>query len=239
MSVELHSQEWSFSIIKNERKSDMSKTKAVLFDLDGTLIDTEKYYQQIWPKSVEHFGVTMTREQALSLRSLGRPFAPQRFAEWYGEDFDYQASREYRTKLFNELVATQGINLKPGVEETLSWLKEKGILIATATATDEERTTRFLKSAGVFDYFDRICCASHVKEGKPAPYLYLYAVEQVGVPKENCIAVEDAPNGVRSAHAAGITTCYIPDTVDDEPEIRGLFDHKLKILTDLKEYIEL
>ena len=68
----------------------MNHIHAVIFDLDGTLIDTEKYYRICWPKAVEHFGYTMTDEQALSLRSLGRPYAPERFREWYGEDFDYE-----------------------------------------------------------------------------------------------------------------------------------------------------
>ncbi len=212
--------------------------KAVLFDLDGTLIDTERYYQIIWPKTVEHFGYKMTKEQALQLRSLGRPFAPARFREWYGDDFDYHEVREYRKKLFEEYIKKEGISLKPGAKEILEWLKEREIIISTATATDEERTERYLKKVGLYDYFDKICCATMVKEGKPRPDIYLYAAEQVGVPKENCIAVEDAPNGVRAASAAGIKTIYIPDQNDDEEEVKGLYYKKLDSLLDLKNVIE-
>ncbi len=216
----------------------MAEIKAVLFDLDGTLIDTEKYYQRVWPLSVEHFGYTMTREQALQLRSLGRPFAPEKFKEWYGDDFDYTKVRTYRKQLFEEVIAKEGIQLKDGVEDILKWLKKKGILISTATATDEERTTRYLKKVGLFEYFDKICCATQVKEGKPKPDLYLYAADQVGVPRENCIAVEDAPNGVKSAHDAGIKTIYIPDTNDDETEVSGLYYKKINSLKYLKDIIE-
>lgn len=208
--------------------------KAVLFDLDGTLIDTEKYYQIIWPKAVEHFGYTMTREQTLQLRSFGRPFAPRKFKEWYGEDFDYDKVRAYRKEIFEELIAKEGIQLKPGAKEILKWLKDRGILISTATATDEERTERYLKKVGLFEYFDKICCATQVKEGKPSPDIYIYAAEQIGVPKENCIAVEDAPNGVRSAVAAGIPTIYIPDQNDDSAEIGDLYYKKLNDLSELK-----
>jgi DNA helicase-2/ATP-dependent DNA helicase PcrA len=214
------------------------EVEAVLFDLDGTLIDTERIYQTIWPKAVEHFGYSMTREQTLQLRSLGRPFAPQRFKEWYGEDFDYQKVREYRKQLFEEYIKEEGISLKPGAEEILKWLKGQGILISTATATDEERTERYLKKVGLFDYFDKICCATMVKEGKPKPDLYLYACEQVGVPKENCIAVEDAPNGVRSATAARIKTIYIPDQNDDEEELKGLYYKKLGSLYELQNFMQ-
>ena len=208
--------------------------KAVLFDLDGTLIDTEKYYQKIWPAAVAHFGYEMTREQTLQLRSYGRPFAPLKFKEWYGEDFDYDKVRAYRKEIFEELVAKEGIQLKPGAKEILKWLKERGILVSTATATDEERTERYLKKVGLYDYFDKICCATQVKEGKPSPDLYIYAAKQIGVSKENCIAVEDAPNGVRSATSAGISTIYIPDQNDDSDEIGHLYYKKLDSLLDLK-----
>ncbi len=213
----------------------MAEIKAVLFDLDGTLIDTEKYYQRVWPMAVAHFGYEMTRQQALQLRSFGRPFAPLKFKEWYGEDFDYPKVREYRKKLFEEVIAAEGLHLKEGALDILKWLKERNILISTATATDEERTTRYLKKVGIFDYFDKICCATQVKEGKPSPDLYIYAAQQVGVPKENCIAVEDAPNGVRSSQAAGIKTIYIPDTNDDSDDIEGLYYKKFRNLYDIKE----
>ncbi len=209
--------------------------KAVLFDLDGTLIDTERIYQTVWPKALADFGYTITREQTLQLRSLGRPFAPARFKEWFGEDFDYAKVRAHRKELFEEIIAVEGIPLKPGAEDILKFLKEKGVIISTATATDEERTTRYLSKVGLLEYFDKICCATQVKEGKPKPDLYLYAAEQVGVPKENCIAVEDAPNGVRSAAAAGIKTVYIPDQNDDEEEVAGLYYLRMENLTDLKK----
>lgn len=212
--------------------------KAVLFDLDGTLIDTEKIYQQVWPRTVEHFGFHMTKEQVLKLRSLGRPFAPEQFKEWYGEGFDYVKARAYRKVLFEEIIARDGIGLKEGAREILEWLKDRNILIATATATDEERTGRYLEKVGLLSYFDKICCATMVNEGKPKPDIYLYAASEVGVPKENCIAVEDAPNGVRSASAAGIKTIYIPDTFDDEEEIKGLYYKKFSSLLDLKKVIE-
>ncbi|WP_408071612.1 HAD family hydrolase [Butyrivibrio sp. JL13D10] len=212
--------------------------KAVLFDLDGTLIDTERIYQIVWPQTIEHFGYKMTRQQALQLRSLGRPFAPEKFREWYGDDFDYHEAREYRKKLFEDIIKKEGISLKPGAKEILSYLKDRGILISTATATDEERTERYLKKVGLFEYFDKICCATMVKEGKPKPDIYLYAADKVGVPKENCLAVEDAPNGVRSASSAGIKTIYIPDQNDDEDEIKGLYYKKIGSLLELKNIIE-
>ena len=93
--------------------------KAVLFDMDGTLIDTEKYYRIFWPKALEAYGYTMTDEQALTMRSLGRPFAPRQLKDWYGEDFDYYVVRDKRKEMMEETLDRDGIKCKPGAVELL------------------------------------------------------------------------------------------------------------------------
>ena len=115
--------------------------KAVLFDMDGTLIDTEKYYRICWPKAMAHFGYEMSDEQALSMRSLGQPFAPAHLKEMFAdENLDYPAIRAYRKELMEEYLAKNGIEIKRGAVELLNFLKEKKIRRAVATATDMERT---------------------------------------------------------------------------------------------------
>lgn len=199
--------------------SETGKVHAVIFDLDGTLIDTEKYYRKCWPEAVEHFGYTMTDEQALSLRSLGRPYAPQRFKEWYGEDFDYEKVRAYRKERMEYYLKTYGITLKPGAKEILQWLGEHHIVTALATANDRERAERYLKKIGLYEYFDRVISADMVACGKPAKDIYAYACEQLKELPEHCMAVEDSPNGAMSAIAAGCKTVYIPDQTPVEEEL--------------------
>ena len=129
--------------------------KAVLFDMDGTLIDTEKYYRICWPKAMAHFGYEMSDEQALSMRSLGQPFAPAHLKEMFAdENLDYPAIRAYRKELMEEYLAKNGIEIKRGAIELLNFLKEKKIRRAVATATDMERTERYLKQIGLYPYFD-------------------------------------------------------------------------------------
>lgn len=210
--------------------------QAVIFDMDGTLIDTEKYYRKCWPEAFAAFGYTMTDEQVLAIRSLGRPFAPRQFREWFGEDLDYEAVRNRRKELVAACIARHGIETKPGAATLLQLLKQKGILTAVATATDLTRTEAYLKQVGLYEYFDRLISATMVPEGKPSPYVYAYACEQIGVAPEHCFAVEDSPNGVLSAYRAGCKVIMVPDATEPDEALRSCLFACEKSLAEIGKY---
>jgi DNA helicase-2/ATP-dependent DNA helicase PcrA len=212
--------------------------KAVLFDLDGTLTDTEKFYQRAWPEALEHFGYKTEPWMPLELRSLGRPFAPARFKEWFGEDFDYASVREYRKGLIEDIIRENGIPLKPGAKEILAWLREQKIFTALVTANDYKRAERYLKQIDLFDYFDKIICANMVKQGKPAPDIYAYACSELGLAPSETFAVEDSPNGVTSAYLAGCKVIMVPDLTQPDEELSQKIYKKIDKLMDLKSLIE-
>lgn len=215
----------------------MGRIQAILFDMDGTLIDTECFYRRCWPMALKAFGYHMTDEQALSMRSLGRPFAPERLKEWFGEELDYWAVRDKRKELMEEMVAAEGIRLKPGAIELLTKLRQRGITAAVVTATDLERANRYLEMLGLLPYFDRVISATQVKQGKPAPDIYTFACRELGLMPKTCIAVEDSPNGVWSAHGAGCQVIMVPDQTQPDEALEKLLFKALPNLADIAEYI--
>ena len=215
----------------------MSNIKAVIFDFDGTLIDTEKYYRVAWPAAAKHFGYDMSDEQSLLLRSLGQPFAPAQFKEWFGPDCNYEEIKNYRKKLMNDILEKNGIELKPGAMEILNYLKSNGFLTAMATANPYDRTVKYLKQLELYDYFDKIICATMVKEGKPSPDVYDYSCKELNLSPDECIAVEDSPNGVLSAYRAGCKVIMIPDQSQPDEKLSRCLYAKCDTLSDIKNYL--
>ena len=129
-----------------------------------------------------------------------------------------------------ESLQKNGIELKKGAIELLEFLKTKKIKRAIATATDEERATRYLKQIGLYPYFDKIICATMVKSGKPSPDIYQYACRQLELMPQECMAVEDSPNGVMSAYCAGCKVVLVPDQSEPEEELKDKLEYLAEFL---------
>lgn len=215
------------------KKEELIMINAVIFDMDGVLIDTEKYLVKFWCQAANEFGFPMKPEHGLMIRSLAGKYAEPKLKEIFGEDFDYKKIRERRKELMENHISLHGIEKKAKVDELLKYLKEKHLKTAVATATDEKRAKRYLEQIGIYDKFDRVICATMVENGKPKPDVYLYACEQIGEKPENCIAIEDSPNGVISAVTAGLRTIMVPDLSEPDSKIEALLYKKVKNLGEL------
>lgn len=192
--------------------------KAVIFDMDGLMLDTEKLLVRFWCEAASSMGYAMTREHALLLRSCSRKLAAPKLKEWFGEDCDYQTVRNLRVKLMKEYTDKYGVEKKAGLDTLLDYLSKNNLRAAVATATNEKRAAEYLKPLGIYDKFDAIICGNMLENGKPCPDIYLYACERLGLKPENCMALEDSPNGVQSASSAGCITVMVPDLTPPEKE---------------------
>ena len=189
---------------------------AVLFDMDGLVLDTEKLYTRFWQEAARACGYPMTKEQALGMRSLNRGAGLAKMQSYFGPEVDYDFIRQKRIELMDAYVEKEGVTLKPGIYELLGFLKERGLKTAIATSSPMERTVLYLTSVGLQNSFDELVSGYMVEKGKPEPDIYLYAAKKLGAEPCNCMVLEDSPAGILAAYRAGCVPVMVPD--QDEPD---------------------
>ncbi|MDD6645127.1 MAG: HAD family phosphatase [Oscillospiraceae bacterium] len=212
------------------------KIKGVIFDMDGVLLNSEVLYQRFWLEALHYYGYPAKKEHILALRSLTGKNAELKLKSFFGDSLDYERVKNKRIVLMDEYVRKNGVEIKKGADEILPYLKEKGIKIALATSSPYERAQEHLGMAGLFKYFDQCVCGGMVKNSKPQPDIYILASEKLGLKPCECIAVEDSPNGVKSAVNAGCKTVMIPDLT---PCTEDLKKDLFALCTDLTEIKDL
>ena len=222
---------------RTSRYVDRMKPAAVIFDMDGTLIDSEKLNLRFWRQAAKMHGIDMMDEDILYIRSLDSKIS-RSFLESKYPGFRFDDIRETRRELMRIHVETEGLELKPGVIEMLTFLKGNGIRTAVATATQPVRANAYLEMLGIKHLFDEIVCTAMVPVGKPKPDVYLHACECVGCEPSECMAVEDSPNGLRSAYSAGCEVVYIPDLTEPDDETGPISHHVFGDMIEMREYMQ-
>ena len=212
------------------------KLKGAIFDMDGVLIDTEKLYLRFWKEAAAEFGYDMRDEHVFAVRSMARKYSIPKLKSLLGDDFPTEEVRSRRTELMNEYISKSGIETKKGLFRLLNHLRDTGIKIAVATATQRERTLSYLSRISALEFFDAVICGDMVNTGKPAPDIYLTAAAGLGLPPESCAAFEDSPNGLMAAHSAGCFTVMVPDLTQPDDTVRPYIDMVIK---DLGEAVSL
>jgi beta-phosphoglucomutase family hydrolase len=182
----------------------MNVTRAVLWDMDGTLIDSEEFHWISWRDTLANEGVTITHEQFLS--SFGQR-NDSILPRWLGASATSERIERIanaKEKLYRQLIRRDGITPLPGVAHWVHHLHKEGWLQAIASAAPRANIEAVLEALSATHIFQAIVSAEDVHRGKPDPEVYLTAAARVGVPPERCIVVEDAVAGVEGAHRAGM-----------------------------------
>ena len=213
--------------------------KAVVFDMDGVITDTEKLYRRFQLEEGRSRGITdQEMEQVCLAIAGGNKYTNKpKFEAIVGRGIDYFEYREKMMARMDTHIRENGVELKPGVKEILSYLKSKGIKIGLATSTVRERATGYLVDHGIYEYFDTLVFGDMVENGKPAPDIFLKACEKLEVAPEDTITVEDSINGIKSAFAAGTYPVMVVDLIEPNDEVMPLVKKIYRVITDIKELI--
>lgn len=214
--------------------------KAVVFDMDGVIFDSEKLYRKHWMITGAEYGIpeNTMRELCNLIAGSTKERNEKLMKSRFGEDFDYMTFRGKTMTRMDQDILENGVELKPGVVELFEYLKEHDYKIGLATSTQKERAERNLVNAGILSYFDDIVYGGVVDNGKPAPDIYLKACDNLGVNPEEAIGIEDSINGVKSSAAAGLYTIMVVDLIEPTEEIRPLTHQIYDSLFDVIAMLE-
>lgn len=215
----------------------MKKWEAVIFDMDGTLFDTETISMKAWKRVGEKLHLPTSDTFILSL--IGRTRKDQQviFDTYMPKGWPQEEACRLHTLYKKEEKQQNGVPLMGDVKVLLEMVKNKGYRIAMATSASAEDVEFNLHHAGIAPYFEIIVNEEMISQGKPAPDVYLKTAEMLGVQPQKCLVVEDSLNGVRSAYRANTNVVMIPDKVSPTKEIETMCDYILNSLDELKKMI--
>lgn len=209
--------------------------KAVVFDMDGVLFDTETVCLEAWSEVAERNNLPGMREVFPKCIGLNNNDSGAVLREAYGENFDYGEFRRQASEEFWGYIERNGLPEKPGVHELLEWLKASPYKVALASSTKRSSIVSHLEEAGILECFEVIISGDMVEHSKPEPDIYLLACERLGVEPGEAYAIEDSFNGIRSAYAAGMKPIMVPDMLPPDEEMR---EKSAEIFADLGEVLE-
>ena len=214
----------------------MNDIKAVIFDMDGVLLDSESLSDKTWEKAAEDFKISLSTETLNKCRGRNKNDTIQILKDFYGSDFPSHQFLERTSELFYQMEQNGLLHLMPYAKECLEYLKSK-YRLALASSTRKESVYRQLKNLGLFSYFETLTTGDMVIHSKPEPETYTIACKSINENPENCIAIEDSPNGIKSAFSAGLKTIMVPDRIKPTSEIEKLCWKIVPSLNKIKEIL--
>lgn len=192
--------------------------KAVIFDMDGLMIDSERVTFNGYQKVMGEMGLEITEEFYTTLLGRTLETANQLFKNVYGNDFNLDKVVPLVHQYMEDLFNNEGVPIKQGLIELLQYLKEHNYKTIVATSSQRKRVDQILSIANIEQYFDDSICGDEVEHGKPNPEVFLRACEKADVKPHEALVLEDSEAGIQAAHSGNIKVICIPDMKYPEPE---------------------
>lgn len=214
----------------------MSGKSAVLFDMDGVIFDSERAVLAVWREIAAELGLEGIGEVFIQCVGTNKRRTEEIFRAAYPTldfgDFDREVRRRFLVRYDKGRLP-----VKPGAEQILRALRERGLPLALASSTESGVVRRELAEAGLLSYFDAVIGGDQVHVSKPDPEIFLLAASALGAAPEDCFVIEDSFNGIRAAKAAGMHPVMVPDLLPPDGEMQRLAEVILPDLNVAEEYI--
>lgn len=212
--------------------------QAVVFDMDGLMFDSERYVQKSWDIAGEILGYGPLGHNIVNTLGTNRRNREIYFKEKYGQDFPFEKFLDTYRNAYWEMAKDKGVPTKKGLHEILEVLKKYHIKMGVATSSSEEHALGNLKREEIDAYFQVVVTGNMIEHGKPEPDIYVEACKRLHVEPGHAIALEDAVNGIRAAHRAGMMPVMIPDIVRDTSAVDEIVFAVYDSLIDFAQELE-
>ena len=191
-----------------------------VFDMDGTLFDTERIYQEIWTELGKEYGVPLGDEFVREVCGTGGEKMYRILEKYFGVPDGSVVERKWQDRSVERM--RYSVPLKEGTAELLEWFRDHGYVMAVASSSPMAWITHYLEISDTAQYFQEVISGRQIARGKPAPDIFLEACDRLGVKPADCWVFEDSKNGVKAGHAAGCRTVLVPDMTEPDEETKAL-----------------
>lgn len=189
----------------------MGAKKLFIFDMDGTLFDTEPISAQIWKEVAKEKGYTIPEGVLQGVIGMSYAGGKEVFLQEIGEDFPFESLCAEKIRRQNEWYNAHPVPVKPGVKEILNYAKRRGIPCAVASSSPLIQIEILLNKTGLREYFSHLQSGESIKRGKPYPDIFLAVCKHFDVKPQDALVFEDSENGLKAAEAGGIPAILVPD----------------------------
>jgi len=208
-----------------ERTATLPRPAAVVCDMDGLLVDSERMERRVWQLVARELEIELSDERFATFVGHSGDRNDALLRHYFGEAFDVPRFRMMCHRGFRELVESEGVAMRPGAREWLAFVSELGIPLGLATSSGPAAVQERL--GDVLHLFAAVATRADVEHGKPHPDLYLEAAKRLGIQPATAIAIEDSPAGTQAALAAGMQVVVVPDLIeppaDLAPQLAAVF----------------
>ncbi len=212
--------------------------RAVIFDMDGLMIDSERVTYECFRKYLKDKDMDMTEEFYITLLGQTIKVCKQKVLDQFGKDFPYEDCVNQVHEMLDERLLIEGVPIKKGLIELLKYLKENHYKMIVATSSERIRVDKILKNAGILEFFYDSICGDEVENGKPNPEVFLKACEKLGVRVDEALVLEDSEAGIQAAFDGGIKVICVPDMKYPEEKYKKMATLVCDDLSEAETYIK-